>query len=73
MKKNLNIQDNVVRLILGFGAVLVFFIQFFNDALLELVLGIIGIYLIITVLIGFCPIYYFLGISRRKQKRDKFY
>ncbi|MDR6967703.1 uncharacterized membrane protein HdeD (DUF308 family) [Flavobacterium arsenatis] len=73
MQKNLNRKDGLIRAILGFCAIALFFFNPFDDTLLEMIFGIIGLVLIISAVIEFCPIYYFLGIKTRQKRRKKFY
>lgn len=66
--------DKVIRLALGLSGIIIFVKELFNHEIAELACGIIGLVLIITVLIDFCPIYYILGIKKlESQKKDRFY
>lgn len=73
MQKNLNRKDGIIRAILGVGAVAVFFLQLFEDALLEMFFGIIGFILVFSAIIEFCPFYYLLGIKTRHKRRKGLY
>lgn len=73
MQKNLNRKDGLIRAILGFCAIVLFFLDPFDDPLLEMIFGIVGFVLIISAVIEFCPIYYLLGIKTRQKRRKKFY
>lgn len=73
MQKNLNRKDAILRSVLGIAAIALFFMQVINDEVLELILGIIGLMLLISAIIEFCPIYYLLGIKTRQKRRKKFY
>lgn len=73
MQKNLNRKDGLIRAILGFGAVALFFFYPFGDTLLEMIFGILGFVLIVSAIIEFCPVYYLLGIKTRHKRRKKFY
>lgn len=66
--------DKVIRLTLGISGIAVFVKQLLINEIAELACGIIGLILIITVLIDFCPLYYILGIKKvESQKKDRFY
>lgn len=73
MRKNINRKDGVIRAILGIGFVALFFLKLIDDALLEIVAGIIGFILLFSAVTEFCPLYYLLGVKTRQNRRDKFY
>lgn len=66
MKKNVGKLDRIIRLAL---AVLVAVLYFTNviSGTLALVLGIIAVILLVTSLIGTCPLYMLLGISTKEN------
>ena len=70
MKKNLGSADRVIRILLG--AVLAFL--YYNQSVsgtLGIVLLIVGIVLVLTSFISFCPLYAILGIKTSKAKDVK--
>ena len=67
MKKNVGYIDRIVRVLFGvIVAVLYFLHQITGTA--AIVLLILGAVLVLTSLIGFCPIYYSLGLSSKKKE-----
>lgn len=71
MKANINKVDKLLRLI--FGSILIVISQFniTNDPLLDIILLIVGIYLIISVIINYCVIYLFLDYSSIRTKKHR--
>lgn len=70
MKKNVGTIDTIIRLIL----VLLIGILYFTDVIggtLAIVLGIIAVILLVTGLVGFCPLYLLMGISTSKKTPEK--
>jgi len=67
MKKNFNKSGRFIRYIIGSVLLLLSIFDFFEDDFLDnLSLG-IGLYLVITGILVFCPLYYFLGIDTSKS------
>ena len=73
MKTNLNTSEVVVRLLLFLVATAIYLYEFLSNSFLELVIGIIGIYLLTTVLMHFCMIYHLLGITSKSKKKNRYY
>lgn len=71
MKANINNLDRLFRLI--FGIILIVISQFniTNDPLLDIILLIIGIYLIVSAVFNYCLIYLFLDYSSIKTKKHR--
>jgi len=65
MLKNLNSVDRVLRLIVGTGLLSLVFVG------PKTPLGYVGLILIVTSFINFCPIYRVLGISTAKSAAEK--
>ncbi len=67
MKKNIGSPDKVVRIL---AAVIVFGLYLANviSGTLALVLGLVGIVLFVTALVGTCPLYLVLKLSTRKSE-----
>jgi uncharacterized membrane protein HdeD (DUF308 family) len=68
MRKNFNKSGRFVRFILGAIALILSLTNYFEDPLIGYVLLGLGIVLIVTAIIQFCPLYYFLGIDTFKSK-----
>lgn len=71
MKANINKVDRLLRLI--FGSILIIISQYniTNDPLLDIILLMLGIYLIISIIINYCVIYLFLEYSSIKTKKHR--
>ncbi|AKK06417.1 putative DUF2892 family protein [Corynebacterium mustelae] len=61
MTKNLSNQDRIIRvvasLLIGFGGMLA------SNAIFAIIMWILSVILLVTAIIGFCPIYKALGKS----------
>ncbi len=71
MKANINKIDKLLRLFFGAILVIVSRNNITQDPLLDIILLVLGIYLIISVFINFCVIYLFLSYSSIPKKRRK--
>ena len=71
MKANINKVDRLLRLI--FGSILIIISQYniTNDPLLDIILLMLGIYLIISIIINYCVIYLFLDYNSIKTKKHR--
>lgn len=58
--------DRIVRVVLGL-VLLYLWLGGVLSGTVAIVLGIIGIILLITGIVGFCPLYRVLGFATRKQ------
>ncbi len=70
MKKNVGTTDTIIRLLL----VVLIGILYFTDVIggtLAIVMGIIAVILLLTGLVGFCPLYLLFGISTDKKAPEK--
>ncbi|WP_454978637.1 YgaP family membrane protein [Corynebacterium propinquum] len=67
MKRNESNQDRGIRAVLGIIALLVGL--FAVGGFLRALLIIVGLVLIITAAVGFCPLYRLLGINTCKVRR----
>ncbi len=65
MKVNEGLWDRIVRVILGI--VLGYFGFFSMGGTGGIILGIVGLILLVTGIVGFCPAYRLLGISTHKE------
>jgi hypothetical protein len=64
MKANESNLDRIIRGILGVALLLVAFLAVPAGAL-QIVLAIIGVVLLLTGIVGFCPLYRILGLSTK--------
>lgn len=71
MKKNFNKSGRIVRAVLGIVLVIVSLTKISQDEFLDVLMLIIGAVLLLTALINFCPLFYFLGIDTYKPKDKK--
>ena len=69
MKKNMSSTDRIVRIILAVILAALYFTNVVSGTL-GTVLLILAIILLLTSLISFCPLYFPLGISTLKKKKD---
>ncbi|MBN2238616.1 MAG: DUF2892 domain-containing protein [Dehalococcoidales bacterium] len=65
MKRNMGYVDRVIRAIIGFAALLI--ALFATGGAADIVLYIVAAIMLITALVGICPLYYPLGISTIKK------
>jgi DUF2892 family protein len=73
MKKNVGKSDMIVRFILGVVLLGMSFADLSPDELLDTMLTVTGIYLLLTGMVRFCLIYYFLGLSSYSKSKTKMY
>ncbi|MEQ8770745.1 MAG: DUF2892 domain-containing protein [Phycisphaerales bacterium] len=68
MKTNEGMADRAVRAIAGIAALVVafMFLSAMDGAILGIVVAAVGVVLLITSLVGFCPAYRLVGISTCK-------
>lgn len=69
MKKNINSIDRIARLLIAAVVAILYFTHQIQGTL-AVILGIAAIIIAATALINFCPIYYILGISTKKNKHS---
>ena len=65
MKRNISTLDKNIRLLI---IVVIAILGLYNEFSVASVLGAISILLLVTIMIGFSPIYMLLGISTYKEK-----
>jgi len=74
MKKNISAYGRVIRFVVGILALVAAFTDFFEDGFLDQLLLVLGIVLLLTAILQFCPLYYFLGVNMyNKKKKIKMY
>ena len=66
MKKNVSNIDKIIRILLAAVVVILAFTHVISGILAVVLLILAGV-LVLTSVISFCPIWYFLGISTRKK------
>ena len=66
MKKNMSNTERIIRVVVA-ALIAVLYLTGVIKGTLGLVLLIVGILLVITSLLGFCPIYPLLGINTSKK------
>ncbi len=67
MKKNIGITDKWIRILIALVILILYAFSIITGTL-AMVLLIIGIILLFTTLIGFCPLYTLFGINTNKKK-----
>jgi uncharacterized membrane protein len=65
MKKNVGRTDRIIRIVLG-AILLIKVLVLFSATFLTWLLIIIGIYLVITGILGFCPLYLLFKTNTNK-------
>jgi hypothetical protein len=66
MKKNVGLLDKVVRIILVVLIAVLYFTHVIG-ASAAIILGAVGVILLVTSLVSFCPLYALLGISTERK------
>jgi hypothetical protein len=66
MKKNVSNIDKIIRILLAAVIVILAVTHVISGTLAVILLILAGV-LVLTSVISFCPIWYFLGISTRKK------
>ncbi len=66
MKTNLGMADKVVRILAAVAIGILYFMNVITGTT-AIVLLIVGVILVLTSLISFCPLYYLLGIKTNKK------
>jgi hypothetical protein len=67
MKKNLGALDKVLRFFFGIAGGLLVYYEVITGPLSFILLVVVAV-LLLTALIGFCPLYGFLGINSCKSR-----
>jgi uncharacterized integral membrane protein len=67
MQKNVGSLDRVIRILFAVVVALLYFTNQISGTL-ALILGILGIVLLATAVVGFCPIYWPLKLSTTKKQ-----
>ncbi len=72
MRQNINSLDKIIRIALSL-AMLSIMLLVSDDFFLEMICGMFGIYFIITAFKGICPLYAFLQINTKNNKKGNQY
>lgn len=67
MKKNIGSPDKIVRILFAVVVAILYFADVISGTT-ALVLGVIGLVLFVTALVGTCPIYLALKLSTKKEQ-----
>lgn len=70
MKANIHNADKIARIMIAIVVAVLYFTGIIEGTT-AVILAVIAAILAATVLIGFCPVYHFLGISTRKSNSVK--
>jgi hypothetical protein len=68
MKKNMGIIDRLIRIIIVVVIAILYFTQVITGTL-TIILGLVAVILLITSLVGVCPLYFPFGIKTCKTHR----
>ncbi len=71
LKRNMGLVDQIFRIFMGLGLIYLGpFSDFLtSDELSSILLSAVGVMIIISSLIGWCPFYHFAGLSSYKDKK----
>ncbi|MDF1520752.1 MAG: DUF2892 domain-containing protein [Brevefilum sp.] len=65
MKKNMSSTDKIIRLVLAALIAVLYFTNVISGTW-AIILGVLAVILLVTGLVGVCPLYKLLGISTNK-------
>ena len=68
MKKNINNNDKLIRFFIATAIALLVYFGIITGTVASILLLIAALFLLITVLLNFCPIYKLLGLNTCKPK-----
>lgn len=71
MKENVNNLDKFIRIFFSI-LLIVLVINIHRDIMFQIVFGITAVYLIITAILGNCPLYSFLEINTKSTRRNRY-
>lgn len=69
MKKNVGRTDMIVRILVAVLIAVLFFTNVLSG-ILAIILGVFAVIMLITGLVGFCPLYTICGIGTCPMKKD---
>ena len=70
MKKNVGNADKFVRILIAIAIIILYYTNVI-EGMLAIILMAIGIVLLVTVLLNFCPLYTIFGIKTCKAPKNK--
>jgi len=68
MKKNINNNDKLIRFLIATAIALLIYFGIITGTVASIILLIVALFLLITVLLNFCPIYKLFGLNTHKPK-----
>jgi DMSO reductase anchor subunit len=69
MPKNIGAADRVVRILLAIGACAVIYLQLLDSQVANIVVGVVGVYLLLSGLLGRCIFYKMLDVDTAIQEQ----
>ena len=66
MKKNMGTADRMIRILIAVVIAVLFFVEVISGTLAIVLLILAGI-LLVTSLVGFCPLYYPFSLNTKKE------
>ncbi|UMY64508.1 MULTISPECIES: DUF2892 domain-containing protein [unclassified Flavobacterium] len=69
MKANVGRIDRVIRVLLGLALLLAGVFDWFDDGIVSTIGVVVGVILLVTAAVGFCPLYRFLGVRTTRGKK----
>ena len=73
MKANIGTHDRIIRIVIAVAMVVLLLVKFIFGFNVMLVAMSIPLFLIITSVLSYCPIYNIFGINTKKNLNDKAY
>lgn len=70
MKKNVGNADKFIRILIAIAIIILYYTNVI-EGMLAIILMAIGIVLLVTVLLNFCPLYTIFGIKTCKAPKNK--
>ena len=70
MKSNVGTLDRIIRILVGVVLAILYFAHIISGTLAIILIILAGIF-IVTSFIKFCPIYFALGLSSKKEEKNE--
>lgn len=67
MKTNMSTADKFIRVLIGIAIAILYYLEIISGTTAIVILG-VGIILLITSLVSYCPLYAIFGIKTCKKK-----
>ena len=67
MKTNMSTADKFIRVLIGISIAILYYLEIISGTTAIVILG-VGIILLITSLVSYCPLYAIFGIKTCKKK-----